>query len=359
MVAEKILALICQTYRVNGRECECTSSIGITLIGEHPDTIDDVLQRADIAMYQAKENGGKTMHFFDPALRDAMNARATMEADIRLAIPAREFALYYQPQLDAGRLVGAEALIRWNHPRRGFLGPGTFISLAEETGLILPLGDWVLESACKQIAAWSKQKRTEHLTVAVNISARQLREPDFVNRVMAALERTGADPTRLKLELTESMLVDNIESVIAKMTEIKANGIGLSLDDFGTGYSSLSYLKRLPLDQLKIDRSFVRDIVEDVSSRAIAQSVISLGQVMKRSVIAEGVETEEQLDCLMGLGCHAFQGFLFGTPLPLEDFELLIPVMGDLFGESPAHNVSQQVDQAPFDQPEAPVSPTR
>jgi EAL domain-containing protein (putative c-di-GMP-specific phosphodiesterase class I) len=176
---------------------------------------------------------------------------------------------------------------------------------------------------------------------------------------MAALERTGADPTRLKLELTESMLVDNIESVIAKMTEIKANGIGLSLDDFGTGYSSLSYLKRLPLDQLKIDRSFVRDIVEDVSSRAIAQSVISLGQVMKRSVIAEGVETEEQLDCLMGLGCHAFQGFLFGTPLPLEDFELLIPVMGDLFGESPAHNVSQQVDQAPFDQPETPVSPTR
>jgi diguanylate cyclase (GGDEF)-like protein len=329
IVAENILALVCQTYRINGRECHCTSSIGITVIGEHSDSIDDVLQRADIAMFQAKETGGQTMHFFDPALRTALNARASMEADIRHAIQVKEFALFYQPQLDAGRLAGVEALIRWKHPRRGVLAPGAFISLAEETGLILPIGEWVLESACSQIAAWAKQDRTRHLTVAVNISARQLREPDFVSRVLAALDRTGADPTRLKLELTESMLVDNIESVIAKMSEIKAHGIGFSLDDFGTGYSSLSYLKRLPLDQLKIDRSFVRDIVEDLSSRAIAQSVISLGQVMNRSVIAEGVETEEQLECLTGLGCHAFQGFLFGPPVPLEEFELLIPVFGD------------------------------
>jgi diguanylate cyclase (GGDEF)-like protein len=359
IVAEKILALLCQTYRINGRECHCTSSIGITVIGELQDSIDDVLQRADIAMYQAKQDGGQTMHFFDPALLAAMNARAALEVDIRQAIKGSQFALYYQPQLEAGRLVGAEALIRWKHPRRGVLSPGSFITLAEETGLILPLGDWVLESACKQIAAWATQERTEHLTVAVNISARQLREPDFVGRVLAALDRTGANPTRLKLELTESMLVDNIESVIAKMAEIKANGIGLSLDDFGTGYSSLSYLKRLPLDQLKIDRSFVRDIVEDVSSRAIAQSVISLGQVMNRSVIAEGVETEAQLDCLTGLGCHAFQGFLFGCPLPLDEFELLIPVMGDLnFGVS-AKEVSHELDQVALDRSETPVSPTR
>jgi EAL domain-containing protein (putative c-di-GMP-specific phosphodiesterase class I) len=209
----------------------------------------------------------------------------------------------------------------------------------------------VLETACRQIAAWAKQERTEHLTVAVNISARQLRESDFVSRVLTALDRAGANPTKLKLELTESMLVDNIESVIAKMTEMKANGIGLSLDDFGTGYSSLSYLKRLPLDQLKIDRSFVRDIVEDVSSRAIAQSVISLGLVMNKSVIAEGVETEEQLGCLMGLGCHAFQGFLFGSPLPLEEFELLIPVFGDLIAERPAQGVSQELDPATFAEP--------
>ena len=359
MVAEKILTILRQTYRLNGRECNSTSSIGITVIGEHTDNIDEVLQRADIAMYQAKESGGQSMHFFDPALREAMNARASLEADIRLAIKGDQFALFYQPQLEAGRLVGAEALIRWHHPRRGFLGPGAFITLAEETGLILPLGDWVLQSACRQIAAWAKHERTQHLTVAVNISARQLREPDFVSRVLSALDQAGADPTRLKLELTESMLVDNIESVIAKMTEIKAVGIGLSLDDFGTGYSSLSYLKRLPLDQLKIDRSFVRDIVEDLSSRAIAQSVISLGQVMNRSVIAEGVETEGQLDCLTGLGCHAFQGFLFGTPLPLEDFELLIPVMGDLFGETHTPDVSKALDQPAHDQPPAPVSPTR
>jgi diguanylate cyclase (GGDEF)-like protein len=360
IVAEKILALICQTYRINGRECHSTSSIGITVIGEHSDSIDDVLQRADIAMYQAKENGGQTMHFFDPALRAAMNARAAMEADIRQAIRVKEFALFYQPQLHAGRLAGVEALIRWKHPRRGVLGPGAFISMAEETGLILPLGEWVLESACSQIAAWAKHERTRHLTVAVNISARQLREPDFVSRVLTALDRTGANPTRLKLELTESMLVDNIESVIAKMTEIKANGIGLSLDDFGTGYSSLSYLKRLPLDQLKIDRSFVRDIVEDVSSRAIAQSVISLGQVMNRSVIAEGVETEEQLDCLTGLGCRAFQGFLFGCPLPLEEFELLIPVFGDPVvsgdpgAETPAQDASPELNRAVHNQPLAP-----
>jgi diguanylate cyclase (GGDEF)-like protein len=353
LVAEKILALLCQIYRVNARECHCTTSIGITVIGELPDSIDDVLQRADIAMYQAKENGGRTMHFFDPALRDAMNARASMEADIRLAIQANQFTLYYQPQLEAGRLVGAEALIRWHHPRRGFLGPGAFIPLAEETGLILPLGDWVLESACRQIAAWANRERTEHLTVAVNISARQLRESDFVSRVMAALDRTGANPARLKLELTESMLVDDIESVIAKMTEIKVMGIGFSLDDFGTGYSSLSYLKRLPLDQLKIDRSFVRDIVEDLSSRAIAQSVISLGQVMNRKVIAEGVETEDQLECLTSLGCDAFQGFLFGSPLPIEDFELLIPVMGDLFAHPPAQCASQELDQATHESPVA------
>ena len=359
MVAEKILALICQTYRINGCECHSTSSIGITIIGEHSDSIDDVLQRADIAMYQAKENGGGNMHFFDPVLRDAMNARVSMELDMRLGIKGKQFALFYQPQLEGGRLVGAEALIRWNHPRRGFLGPGAFISLAEETGLILPLGDWVLESACRQIAAWAKQGRTEHLTVAVNISARQLREPDFVKGVLSALERTGANPTRLKLELTESMLVDNIESVIAKMTEIKANGIGLSLDDFGTGYSSLSYLKRLPLDQLKIDRSFVRDIVEDVSSRAIAQSVISLGQVMNRTVIAEGVETEEQLECLTGLGCHAFQGFLFGSPLPLEDFELLIPVMGELFAEAHGGEDSAELDEAGRDQAAVSLSQTK
>jgi diguanylate cyclase (GGDEF)-like protein len=350
-VAEKILALACQPYQFNGRECLSTSSIGITLIGQQPENTDDVLQRADIAMYQAKQSGGKTLHFFNPALQEEINARAAMEADFREALKEKQFALYFQPQLDCGRLVGVEALIRWRHPRRGLLGPSAFITLAEETGLILPMGDWVLESACRQISAWRKQDRTADLSIAVNISARQLREADFVNHVLAVVDRTGANPANLKLELTESMLVDNIESVVCKMAEVKSNGIGLSLDDFGTGYSSLSYLKRLPLDQLKIDRSFVRDIVEDLGSRAIAQSVISLSQAMNLSVIAEGVETEEQLDCLTGLGCHAFQGFLFGPPLPLEEFELLLPVFSELIARFPAQGTQQVVDRTRDHQP--------
>lgn len=345
IVANKILAEVCRTYLLNGRECLSTSSIGITVIGEEGDSIDDVLQRADIAMYQGKQAGGNTLHFFVPALQLELNARATMEGEIRRALKSNQFALYYQPQLDHGQLVGAEALIRWHHPARGLLSPGKFIPLAEETGLILPLGHWVLESACVQIAAWGKRESTANLTLAVNISARQLHKPDFVEQVLATLERAGANPLNLKLELTESMLVENIEDVISRMTEIKSYGIGFALDDFGTGYSSLSHLKRLPLDQLKIDRSFVRDIAEDVSSRAIAQSVISLGQVMNMSVIAEGVETEEQLECLTELGCFAFQGYLFGRPMPLDDFELMLPVFRNLQPESPAKSISGDADQ--------------
>jgi diguanylate cyclase (GGDEF)-like protein len=335
-VAEKILARICRSYQLNGRECLSTSSIGITVIGEQGDSIDDVLPRADIAMYQGKQAGGNSVHFFVPALQHELNARAAMERELRRALISDQFLLYFQPQLDAGELVGAEALIRWRHPVRGLLSPGKFIPLAEETGLILPLGDWVLETACAQIAAWGKRESTAGLTLAVNISARQLRKPDFVEQVLAILKKAGANPLNLKLELTESMLVENIEQVISTMTEIKSHGIGFALDDFGTGYSSLSYLKRLPLDQLKIDRSFVRDIVEDVSSRAIAQSVISLGQVMNMSVIAEGVETEEQLEHLTELGCHAFQGYLFGQPMPVDDFELMLPVFRNLHSPSSA-----------------------
>jgi len=324
-VAEKILDSICQTYLLAGRECLSTSSIGITLFGNRTDTIDDVLQQADIAMYQAKTAGRNTVRFFAPALQAAIHARASMEEDLRQAIGTGQFQLYYQPQVQAGTLIGAEALLRWKHPQRGFLPPGQFIPLAEETGLILPLGDWVLETACRQIAQWGRAKETAHITVAVNISARQLRQPDFVDQVLSVLYRTGANPKNLDLELTESMLVDNVEDVIAKMTALKAHGLRFSLDDFGTGYSSLAYLKRLPLSQLKIDRAFVHDMQIDVTSGAIAQTIISLGRAMGLSVIAEGVETEAQRDFLAGMGCHAFQGFLFSRPLPLEDFQLLLP----------------------------------
>ncbi len=221
--------------------------------------------------------------------------------------------------------MGAEALIRWNHPKRGDLPPNQFIPLAEQTGLILPLGDWVLETACKQIKTWSTRKNTAHLTVAVNISARQLLSPDFVKNVLETLDRTAANPQNLKLELTESMFVNDLEDVVTKMTELKAHGLRFSLDDFGMGYSSLGYLRRLPLDQLKIDQEFVREILADASSSAIAQSIISLSKAMGLSVIAEGVETEAQRDLLAHLGCHAFQGFLFSAPVPPDEFELLLP----------------------------------
>jgi diguanylate cyclase (GGDEF)-like protein len=324
IVAQKILTTIHQPYLLDGRECRSSSSIGITVFGTPHDTTNEVLQQADIAMYQAKAAGRNTLHFFAPALQTAVNARAEMEDDLRQAIKTSDFQLYYQVQVDRGTVIGAEGLIRWKHPKRGFLAPDEFIPLAEQTGLILPLGDWVLETACKQIAAWAVRKDTAHLTVAVNISARQLLNPDFVKNVLATLKRTGANPRNLKLELTESMFVDDLEDVVGKMTELKSHGLRFSLDDFGMGYSSLGYLRRLPLDQLKIDQEFVRDILADASSSAIAQSIISLSQAMGLSVIAEGVETEGQRDFLARLGCHSFQGFLFGEPAPLEEFQLLL-----------------------------------
>jgi EAL domain-containing protein (putative c-di-GMP-specific phosphodiesterase class I) len=314
-----------QPYSLAGREWRSSSSVGITVFGDSGASTNEVLQQADIAMYQAKAAGRNSLRFFAPALQAAVNARAALEEDLRQAIKTNDFLLYYQPQVDRGNLVGAEALLRWKHPQRGFLSPGEFIPLAEETGLILPLGNWVLDAACKQIAAWAHRKDAAHITIAVNISARQLRDPDFVKNVLTTLDRTGADPKNLKLELTESMFVDDVEAVIAKMKELKSHGLTFSLDDFGTGYSSLAYLRRLPLDQLKIDQAFVRDILVDASSGAIAQSIISLSRAMGLSVIAEGVETEAQREFLAQLGCHLYQGYLFSRPVPSAEFELLFP----------------------------------
>jgi diguanylate cyclase (GGDEF)-like protein/PAS domain S-box-containing protein len=319
--ANKILAAVDRPYSLNGHECRSTSSIGIAIFGDGLHDADEVLQQADIAMYQAKTAGRNTLRFFAPALQSAVKARAALEEGLRQGIKACEFLLFYQPQIDSCRLVGVEALLRWNHPARGLLAPAEFISLAEETGLILPLGDRVLETACAQIAAWARKKEASGLSIAVNISARQFRQSGFVDQVVSTLDRTGADPHRLMLELTESVLLDDVEKAISTMTTLKAHGLQFSLDDFGTGYSSLSYLKRLPLDQLKLDRSFVRDILVDLSSGAIAQTVISLGRAMGLSVMAEGVETEAQRDLLAELGCQAFQGYLFSRPLPVEEFQ--------------------------------------
>jgi len=319
-VGEKILAAIGKPFLLDGHHCLSTSSIGITMFGDEREGAHQVLQQADIAMHQAKAAGRNTICFFAPALQTAVNARVQLEDDIRRAIETRQFLLYYQPQVERGRLIGAEALLRWNHPMRGLLAPGEFIAFAESTGLILPLGDWVLETACRQLAAWANHAETAEISIAVNISGLQLRQPDFVKTVLAILDRTGANPQHLDLELTESMLVENVEDVIGKMTKLKSHGVRFSVDDFGTGYSSLAYLKRFPLDQLKIDRSFVRDILVDACSGTIAQTIISLGRAMGLSVIAEGVETEEQRDLLARLGCDAFQGYLCSRPLPMGNF---------------------------------------
>ena len=320
-VGQSLLALLTQTYLLAGYEHYSTSSIGVTLFNGYQESVAELLKRVDFAMYQAKAAGRNTMRFFDPAMQAAVTARAVLEVDLRDAVQEGQFLLYYQAQVNsAGGLIGAEALVRWRHPRRGMVSPAEFIPLAEETGLILPLGHWVLETACKQLTVWAAQPEMAHLTLAVNVSARQFRHPDFVAQVRAVLDHSGANPEKLKLELTESLLVANMEDIIAKMTALRAWGVGFSLDDFGTGYSSLAYLKRLPLDQLKIDQSFVRDILTDPNDAAIARTIVALAQSLGLAVIAEGVETEAQRDFLTCNGCHAFQGYLFGRPGPAENF---------------------------------------
>jgi EAL domain-containing protein (putative c-di-GMP-specific phosphodiesterase class I) len=262
------------------------------------------------------------MRFFDLDMQAVVTARSNLENDLRQSLEKKEFILYYQAQVDCqGGVTGAEALVRWQHPLRGLVSPNDFIPLAEETGLILPLGHWVLETACTQLVAWSKQPPLAHLALAVNISARQFHQPDFVQHVLAVIDQTRVDPQKLKLELTESLLLDDLEDIITKMTALKTRGVSFSLDDFGTGYSSLAYLKRLPLDQLKIDQSFVRDILTDPNDAAIARTVVALGNSLGLSVIAEGVETEDQRKCLAQMGCQAYQGYLFSRPLQPIEFD--------------------------------------
>ncbi len=323
-VAEKIRAALNQSYRLSSQTYRSTPSIGVTLFGERQESLDEPLRRADLAMYQAKSAGRNTIRFFDPKMQAIVTARVTMELELREALTNGQFLLHYQPQVDRDeQIIGVEALVRWEHPQRGLVSPSQFIPLAEDTGLILPLGKWILEQACRQLVLWSSQADLAPLCVAVNVSARQFQQSDFVQQVLDALEQTGADPQRLKLELTESVLVYDFEDVITKMSALKARGVGFSLDDFGTGYSSLSYLKQLPLDQLKIDQTFVGDILDDANNAAIARMVIVLAESLGLAVIAEGVETVAQRDALQRQGCHAYQGYLFSRPLPaaaLEEF---------------------------------------
>ncbi len=321
-LGELILAQLRQPYELAGHEHHFTASIGVTLLTHQRDSVDEVLKQADMAMYRAKDAGRNTLRFFDPDMQQAVNRRALLETELHNGLRRSQFLLLYQPQVDSqGRVTGAEALVRWQHPVQGMVPPSEFIPLAEESGLILPLGQWVMETALRQQARWQQDPLFAHLSLAINVSARQFLQDDFVAQVLALVQQTGANPAQIKLELTESLLLDNVDSVITTMRALKAHGLGFSLDDFGTGYSSLSYLKRLPLDQIKIDQGFVRDVLLDASDAAIARSIIALAGSLGLSVIAEGVETTAHHQFLLAHGCQAFQGYLFGRPLTLEDFE--------------------------------------
>jgi diguanylate cyclase (GGDEF)-like protein/PAS domain S-box-containing protein len=325
LAAQKLLQILSQPHQLPDQVYQGSVSMGITLFDGPEDSADALIKRVELAMYQAKAAGRNTHRFFDSQMQVAVSARAALEISLRAALAQSQLLLYYQAQVDQhGQVIGAEALVRWQHPLRGLVPPAEFIPLAEETGLILPLGLWVLETACQQLVQWADQAELAQLTVAVNVSALQFHQTDFAEQVLAVLARTGARAERLKLELTESLLVSNVEDVVTKMKVLKASGVGFSLDDFGTGYSSLSCLKRLPLDQLKIDQGFVRNLLVDADDAAIAKMIIALADSLGLEVIAEGVETAAQLEYLAGLGCRRFQGYLFSQALPVQSFEAFV-----------------------------------
>jgi diguanylate cyclase (GGDEF)-like protein len=308
VIANKILLSLNQVYQLAEHEYHNSPSIGVTLFNNFYQAKEELLKQADIAMYQAKKSGRNTLRFFDLKMQVAINTRVELERDLNKAIEKQQFQLYYQIQVDsAHRPLGAEALIRWIHPERGLGSPLQFIPLAEETGQILPIGQWVLDTACAQIKTWQQNALTRDLVLAVNVSAKQFRQDDFVAQVQAAVQHNAINPDRLKLELTESMLLDNVEDTIATMSELKKIGVQFSLDDFGTGYSSLQYLKRLPLSQVKIDQSFIRDLATDSNDKAIVRTIIAMAQSLNLDVIAEGVETEEQRQFLLNNGCLKYQ----------------------------------------------------
>jgi diguanylate cyclase (GGDEF)-like protein/PAS domain S-box-containing protein len=325
IIGNKILAILNQPYQLDTHEYHSTPSIGVTLFNGQEQSSEELLKQADIAMYQAKTSGRNALRFFDPKMQATITARVALEVDLRLALKEQQFILYYQPQVNhSGKIIGAEVLIRWQHPLRGLVSPAEFIPLAEETRLILPIGDWVLKTACAQLKIWEGNEHTRSLQLAVNVSARQFHQSDFVAQVSHILNIDCINPRMLKLELTETLVLDDIDDTIFKMNALRKIGVRFSMDDFGTGYSSLSSLKKLPLDQLKIDQSFVRDISIDLDDAIIVETIIAMANKLGMEVIAEGVETEVQRAFLARHDCRLFQGYLFSKPVPIEQFELLL-----------------------------------
>jgi diguanylate cyclase (GGDEF)-like protein/PAS domain S-box-containing protein len=321
-IARKILTALNHNYQLDTNTYRCSASIGITLFIDNKHTVDELMKQADIAMYQAKKSGRNTLRFFDRQMQENISDRASLENELQVALANQQFQLHYQIQMNSShRPVGAEALIRWEHPKRGLVTPDQFIQQAEESGLILPIGQWVMETACAQLKAWEQDPLTHDLILSVNVSVKQLHQIDFVAQVEAIVKHYAVNPKLLMLEITESMLLENIKNVVAILSELKDVGLRFSLDDFGTGYSSLQYLKRLPIDQLKIDKSFVRDLAADSSDKAIVRTIIAMAHSLNLNVIAEGVETEDQRDFLLKTGCTHYQGYLFGTPVSSEQFK--------------------------------------
>jgi diguanylate cyclase (GGDEF)-like protein/PAS domain S-box-containing protein len=325
LVGERLLAALGQPYKIDDIDHIITASIGITVFDGSTEDINALYRQADMAMSRAKSAGRNTVRFYDPVMQIAIDEKLSLESDLREAIEKKMLTLYYQPQVDrSGRITGAEGLLRWKHSIRGDVSPSAFIPLAEETGMILPLGHWTIETACYQLTEWAREASTAHLTLSVNVSARQFRHPDFVNDVREVVRQSGIDATKLKLELTESLFVEDVEEAIGKMVVLKALGIGFSLDDFGTGYSSLSYLRSMPLEQLKIDKSFIDDVPDNENDVSIVEAIIALGRRLGMNVIAEGVETVQQVKFLAGAGCNGYQGYLFCKPLNAQDFRTYI-----------------------------------
>ncbi|MCE1251492.1 MAG: bifunctional diguanylate cyclase/phosphodiesterase, partial [Comamonadaceae bacterium] len=321
-LAERLQHALAEPVALAGVAHHASASLGILVWGESYQEPQELLRRVVLALNQAKNAGAGSILFFEPQMQDQVSGRARLQRCLREALQKQSFALHYQPQLDAaGQVVGVEALLRWHLPGHGPVSPAEFIPLAEKTGLIMPLGRWVLHQACSQLAAWAQKPTHCHLTMAVNVSADQFRQEDFVQQVQQVLAETGAPAPRLKLELTESLMMHDTEQVIARMNALRQLGLRFSLDDFGTGFSSLAYLKRLPLAQLKIDQSFVRDLLDDANDAVIAQTIIALGLSLGLEVIAEGVETQAHRDLLDGWGCRYYQGYFFSRPLPLRELE--------------------------------------
>ncbi|TXT41490.1 MAG: diguanylate cyclase/phosphodiesterase with PAS/PAC sensor(s) [Comamonadaceae bacterium] len=324
-VAQKILTALGQGFSLEEASYQCTASIGVTVFLGQTVTVDELMKQADLAMYKAKGSGRNVVRFFDPSMEFDVKMRLSLEDDLRQAIREQQFVLHYQAQVTHDdRVVGAEALLRWQHPKRGMVSPAEFIPLAEETGLILPLGQWVLQTACSQLVKWANDADMAQMVIAVNVSVQQFEDAEFVPQLLALLDSSGINPERLKLELTESVMVGKVQEIIDKMVALRARHLQFSLDDFGTGYSSLSYLRRLPLDQLKIDQSFVHDVLTNANEAMIAKAVVALAKGLNLDVVAEGVETTAQRDFLARSGCHTYQGYLFSRPVPVQEFEHLV-----------------------------------